>query len=292
MENTKSKIPGNCAVTGATGYLGSRICMFFEQNQWKVYQYARQNLATPNWVPFQLSDDLTPESFSSRNIDVLVHCAYDFSVISPEEIQEKNVNASIRLLRTAKAGGVKRIVFISSMSAYDDCVSLFGKAKLAIEKEAHKLNAVVIRPGLIYGDQPGGMVGKMLEKIKSSFFVPVIHHGNSQLYLIHESDLCQLVLDAALGKINSTAPISAAAPMGWTLEKIVRTLGKSLHKPLVFVPIPWQVAWLGLKTFETAGVRLGFRSDSVLALANQSPKPNFENAYKSRFRNFNPEASV
>ena len=47
---------------------------------------------------------------------------------------------------------------------------------------------------------------------------------------------------------------------------------------IILVPFPWQVMWAGLKTLEFLGLRLDFRSDSLLSLVNQDPKPDLKEA--------------
>jgi len=42
-----------------------------------------------------------------------------------------------------------------------------------------------------------------------------------------------------------------------------------------FVSVPWQPVWLGLKTAELLGLKLGYRSDSVVSLVYQDPRPDF-----------------
>jgi hypothetical protein len=41
------------------------------------------------------------------------------------------------------------------------------------------------------------------------------------------------------------------------------------------MPVPWQLAWLGLKGLELAGAQLNFRSDSLISLVYQNPCPSF-----------------
>ena len=96
--------------------------------------------------------------FVRHRIEALVHCSYDFQLHRWSDIHEQNVQGSIRLMRQAHEQGVTRIVFISTMSAFALCKSLYGRAKFEIEREAAALGAIVVRPGLIHGERPGGMV--------------------------------------------------------------------------------------------------------------------------------------
>jgi len=69
---------------------------------------------------------------------------------------------------------VESIVVISSLSAFAGCRSLYGKAKLQIESLALSADAVVIRPGLVYGNDSGGMFGRLVRQVRGSRLLPVL----------------------------------------------------------------------------------------------------------------------
>jgi nucleoside-diphosphate-sugar epimerase len=192
-------------------------------------------------------------------------------------------------MEDARAQGVEKIIFISTMSAYEGCKSLYGKAKLLIEKEALRLGATIIRPGLIYGDEPGAMVGALTRAIKSLPVVPLIGSGRQTLYLVHEDDLATLVL-RLLGdeQPNLDEPIIAASERGKTFRGILTTLAAMNHRRVRLVPLPWRLFWGVLKASEACGLKLGFRSDSVVSLVHQDPHPKFEATRKTgvHFRDF------
>ena len=47
-----------------------------------------------------------------------------------------------------------------------------------------------------------------------------------------------------------------------------------------FLPLPWRPVWLALRVAEAAGLRPGFRSDSLVSLMYQNPKPDFDPMHK------------
>src|SRR4029077_20626869 len=102
------------------------------------------------------------------------------------------------------------IVFISTMSAYEGCLSLYGQAKLEIEAAlSDDLNTSCVRPGLIYStplDQSGGMIGSILTKVKDHNILPLIGGGKQELYLTHNEDLGRFCFWLA-----SRPPVSATA---------------------------------------------------------------------------------
>jgi hypothetical protein len=63
-------------------------------------------------------------------------------------------------------------------------------------------------------------------------------------------------------------------------------------KKILFVPMPWRLAWSGLKLAETAGLRCRLRSDGLVGMMNVDAHPNFEaaRAVGATFRDFAPQS--
>jgi glycine/D-amino acid oxidase-like deaminating enzyme len=92
---------------------------------------------------------------------------------------------------------------------------------------------------------------------------------------------------------KSDDPVIAASEHGWTFRTILAELAAARNRSARVLPIPWRAIWLLLKSAEAAGLRPGFRSDSVVSLVNQDPRPDFAptRATGVNFRNFAPRES-
>jgi len=270
-----------CAVTGTTGYVGSRISEYLAGHGWTVFEFARRpSHHSPQGsihVPFQLESPVEPAIFQVNGIRVLIHCAYDFQLVKWDEIHRVNVDGSIRLLQAAHEAGVDKIIFISSISAFEGCRSLYGKAKLEIEKVAADFGACIIRPGLVHGSRPStGMFGSLQRAAAKSALIPLIGSGQYMQYLIHEEDLCEFVLKISLAECAFPAcPVIAASSHGWRIRDLLQVLAAPHFSRIRFLPIPWRVIWLGLKVSELLGIASPFKSDSVVSLVWQNPNPDF-----------------
>lgn len=266
------------AVTGANGYLGSRITAYLRQAGWVVYEL-RHDLkrAAPQneWqIPYALEEGIEPARL--RGVGALIHCAYDFRPTRWPEIYEINVRGTLRLLEAAKVAEVKRFIFISSMSAFEGCRSLYGKAKVAVEEEATKMGAIVIRPGLVFGKTPGGTLGALKKMVDASKIVPLVGRGDQMQYLAHEEDLCRFILKVCReASIPTSRPLCAASEKGKTIRQIVETLAAARGEKKILLPIPWRFIWLGLKGAELTGLRMGLRSDSLVGLVYFNRNPDF-----------------
>ncbi len=266
MADTKT-----CIITGANGYVGGRLKYYLEQDGWRVVSWTRKS-GGADAVSFRLGQDVDPALL--KNAGALVHCAYDFGPRTWKEIEEINVAGSQKLLQAARTAGLERVVFISSLSAFAGCRSLYGRAKMEIEGVAKSLGATVIRPGLVYGEGPGGMFGNLTKQVTKSRFVPILVGGKQTQYLVHEADLAAVVR-GCLKVAAGTGPILVANEQGWELKEILGRIAQTLGRRVTFVPVPWQFVWMALKSLEVVGARPAFRSDSLISMVYQDPSPSF-----------------
>jgi nucleoside-diphosphate-sugar epimerase len=263
-----------CAVTGSNGYVGGCVKNYFAARGWEIRELTRRPEPNSRGVKFQLGGEISPATLAGA--DALVHCAYDFRPLKWDEIVSVNVAGTEKLFRAAQAAGVKKIVCISTISAFDGCKSLYGKAKLEIEKIALDCGALVVRPGLVYGNDSGGMFGKLAAQVKKSSVIPLIGDGSQIQFLVHQEDLCAFIEMAAAGKIKIPPRVlTAANPEPWPFKRLLLEIARGQGKKIKFIPLPWRLVWLGLKSAEMCGLRLNFRSDSLVSLMHQNPTPDF-----------------
>jgi nucleoside-diphosphate-sugar epimerase len=254
------------AVTGASGYLGSLVCGRFESLGWHVIRLVRS--PRPGFAQdrrYDIAEPLPPDLLASA--DVLVHAAYDFNLTRRADIWRVNVAGTQRLLAAAAAAGIQRIIVFSTMSAYDGTTQLYGQAKLAIEAATLAAGGCVVRPGLVYGEHPGGMAGGLRRAARLPL-VPLVL-GASGLYPVHEEDLVSAVV-ALAGVDNMPArPIGVAAPKPVPFRALMETLAGG--RRCRFVPIPWQVLYASLRLGELLRLPLPFRADSIIGLVHPAP---------------------
>src|SRR5581483_10786953 len=109
-----------CAITGASGYLGSTLVRAFRNDGWRVWELSRTSGATgSDRVSYALEAELDLTRIGT--IDALVHCAYDFTPTTWERIEAVNVRGAVRLFEAAARADVKRLIVISTLSAFPGC---------------------------------------------------------------------------------------------------------------------------------------------------------------------------
>lgn len=255
------------AITGAYGYIGGLLRRRFEAAGWSVRALVRSPRAGDSLArTYELGRP--PADGLLDSVDVLVHCAYDLSLVRRQDVWRTNVEGTRELLRTAVRAGVLRIIVLSSMSAYRGTTQLYGQVKLAVEEATMAVGGCPVRPGLVYGDDPGGMAGA-LRKITKLPLVPLIA-GNSRQFPVHEDDLAAAVLALATVDNPPQVPLGVAQPEPVTFRSLLRALAVKDNR--LFVPVPWQLPYWLLSLGELLEVKLPFRSDSIRGLIHAAPE--------------------
>jgi nucleoside-diphosphate-sugar epimerase len=258
-------------VTGAHGYLGSRICATLESEGWQVIRLARSpGEGRGRALRYDLAAPVTaPVREALRSADALIHAAYDLALTAARDIWRVNVEGTRRLLEAAKEAGVDRIIVLSSMSAFAGTSQLYGRTKLDIEAITLDYGGCAVRPGLVHGEQAGGMAGAMW-KLAAMPVIPVIA-GGAGLYTVSEADLTRVIALLASADVLPPGTISVAHPGRVTLTELLRTFAAQQHRRCRLVPVPWQLVYGLLRSGELLRLRLPFRADSLLGLIRTAP---------------------
>lgn len=255
------------AVTGASGYLGSRLCAALEASRYETVRLVRRPGGDAGARSYDLTRPLAPGLLDG--VDVLVHGAYDFGVTRRADIWRVNVEGTRRLLSAARAADVSRVIVISTMSAYAGTKQLYGQAKLAIEATAQQAGACVVRPGLVYGGEAGGMAGA-LRRVAQLPIVPLIAGGARQ-YPVHEDDVTAAIVALVAAEHLPVGPVGIAQPTTVSFRELLESLASRPGRPSRFVAVPWQLLYGALRAGELLSVPLPFRADSLLGLVHPAP---------------------
>lgn len=244
------------ALTGSNSHLGRALATRLRAAGATVVEWTSS--PSPTQVAFRLEDDRPPPL---DGIDVLVHAAWHRG----REGEHHNVRGSERLLEAA-ARNAARVVFVSSLAAYDGTRSAYGRAKRQVEEAVAAIGGVSVRAGLIYGRDAGGMFASLAEQVAARRVVPVLR-SPGRLQLVHLDDLSALLADLACGTVEHAGLIAAAHPAEHGLQDVVRTIAAAQGRHVWQLPVPWRAAHAALRAAELLGRDMPFRSDSVVSLA-------------------------
>jgi nucleoside-diphosphate-sugar epimerase len=257
---------GLVGITGASGYLGGVLVNAFGLAGWSVRRLVRAP-QQPSDVRFVLGEDV--DSSALTGLDVLVHAAYDLSLVTRRDIWATNVGGTERLLTAATSAGVARTIVVSSMSAYQGTRQLYGRAKLDIEDRSAAHGAIVVRPGLVIGPSSGGM-GGALRRLAALPITPTVRGGQ---YLVREPQVAQAIVDlAAAPDAWPGQPIGLAIPVELTFGEVLRMVAREAGlRPPRLLPVPWRLLYGLIRAAEALRLPVGFRADSLLGLVRPAP---------------------
>ena len=228
---------GNVLVTGATGFIGSRL------------RSSGRALVRTKFDSNDIEGDLLNLDslhVACSGIDTVFHCAgYAHAFTSTDSSQHWRINyeGTRNLIEAAGIAGVKRFVFLSSVKAMaspgSQCVdeqwpgdptSAYGISKRAAEDAVfagglkYGMGVVNLRLAMVYGRGGRGNLERMGQAIKRGWFPP-IPDTNNRRSLVHVSDVIGAIHAVAsnpntYGKTYIVA--NAKHYSGYEIYKLVR----------------------------------------------------------------------
>ena len=193
-------------------------------------------------MSFNLASGPTPETLAG--VDALVHAAYDFSCTRWTDVARVNVDGSRRLLAAARRAEVDRIVYVSTVAAFPGARSMYGRAKLEIERMAMGLGATIVRCGLVWGPRGGAMFGALRHAVERLPVVPLVAPANLPVMLVCEDDLVELgevVTDELPVEVDPDLlllPVYAPDPAYVTVVDVLIVVVPDLHDLIARLEYP------------------------------------------------------
>ncbi len=207
-----------CCVTGATGFVGHRLCARLQDSGYRVRALARRLRQGP-WdevVAHDLAGGVPQGAL--RDVRVLFHLAGKVHADvghadDDREYRSLNVDGTRRLLEAARRDGVERFVFFSSVKAMgeatNDCLSeealpdpstAYGRSKLEAERlvvdGGYVPHPCVLRLAMVYGAGAKGNLVKMIEAIRRGIFPPLAGVENRRS-MVHVDDVVEAAMTVA-----------------------------------------------------------------------------------------------
>lgn len=224
-------------VTGATGYIGTRLTVLATSRGYDVVGASRQEPASRAalWLQFDLASNRT--LVLPAGTDVVMHLAAN-TVVTNLLDDDHEVSAAQKLIKSAQTVGA-RFIFVSSQTARADAPTTYGLTKWRIEQEVLAAGGWVVRPGQVYGGELRGLYGTLVGIVQKLPLLPAFI-PSPKVQPIHVDDLAEGLLRVAEKGDIKVGVYYLAAPIPISFSTFLAEVAKSrlrCHRVLVPVPI-------------------------------------------------------
>ena len=231
------------ALTGATGFVGQALLDQALSEGIKVralVRRAQRPRAGVEWVSGGL-DDSAALRLLLRGAEAVIHVAG--VVNDPAEFARGNVAGTLGVIEAAKAEGLARLIYVSSLSAREPELSAYGASKARAEKlvQASGLDWTIVRPPGIYGPRDVDYF-EMFRLARWGVMPVPPREGRASI--IHVDDLARLLLALVPGGEGVSYALfepDDGRAQGWSHYELARTIGWAMgRRPwVVHLSRPW-----------------------------------------------------
>lgn len=196
-------------LTGYSGFLGSIILDFLENNNYEVIKVGRNKKA-------DIICDLSIKQIENVEVDIVIHAAGKAHIVPKNDVEKEdffkvNYLGTKNLIAGLDTKKLKTIIFISTVAVYgretgnliDEKSDLHGatpyaKSKIMAESilsefsEKNNINLVILRLPLITGKKPVGNLLKISKAIQKGYYFR-IGDGNAKRSIISANDVANIL---------------------------------------------------------------------------------------------------
>jgi nucleoside-diphosphate-sugar epimerase len=272
-------------ITGASGFIGYGAVLYFAKlSNYEVIAAVRKipsNAAFPNNVRILDQLDINHESAwlsAMVGVDYVLHCAarYHISKNPLTDVlalcRKINVEGSMRIARAAKASGVKRFIFLSSLKVHGEENQLdqpfretdilrpkyaYGISKQEAEEKLTELvqdsamELVIIRPPPVYGPRVPANFLAMLNCIKWGLPIPLASVKTLRSYVALDN-LLELIRISADHPKAAGEIFLVSDQRNWAIADLITQLASAMDRPAKLFPFPpiflsWLARLIGKK---------------------------------------------
>lgn len=228
------------AVTGASGFVGSSVLDCLCQAGYHVKALTRRDQEDRDgvtWIKGALDNQASLNQLCQGS-DCIIHIAGAVNAPNRAGFEAANVDGTAAILKAAKENDARRFIHISSLSAREPALSIYGASKAKAEKlvGASMLDWTMIRPPAIYG--PADM--EMLDLFKMAQKGYVLLPPSGRASFLHVHDLARLIVALIPPHEDATAQIFEAddGEGGWSHTAFGRAVGLAVDKHVTAISAP------------------------------------------------------
>ncbi len=274
-------------ITGATGFIGSRLLASLLASGRRVRAFARRPVPGVETIVGDICD-AAAAARACAGVATVYHCAGFAHAMrmKPDAMAALNRAGNFDAVKVvgeaAARAGVGAFVMLSSVKAMgpggDACIdetwpvppdSDYGRAKheaeVALARICHgtAMSAVALRPAMVYGAGGRGNLPRMVEAIRGGAFPPLPETGNRRSF-VHVDDVVAALRLAGerAGQPGACEAYILAHAGVYSGRAVYDAIREALGLPPVRVRIPWHalrgMAWCCDLATAASGLSLPF----------------------------------
>ncbi|SFR42195.1 Nucleoside-diphosphate-sugar epimerase [Marinobacter gudaonensis] len=260
-------MPERILVTGANGFVGKALCQHLVAHGYRVRGVVRGNqrpVAGVEYAPIHDLASVTRAEWASMldDVHVVIHCAALVhqmnGVADPDAYYRINTAATALLAEAAADAGVRRFVFLSTVKVLGEFTEPgrpfraddppnprydYARSKWLAEQaltavgDRTGMEAVILRPPLIYGPGVGGNFDSLMRLVKKGVPLPLgaIRNKRSLLAIGNLLDVCEQCIQRSQ-PLSGTFLVSDGTDV--STAELVSALARSQGIRVWMVPIP------------------------------------------------------
>lgn len=251
-------------VTGATGFIGTRLCELLISQGHTVIGVSRSGGGGVAGVDYRVADFANAAAIQEglAAVDCVVHLAGRAHVLNKQGdsldlFRSVNRDATLQLARRAMEAGVGRFVFISSIGVNGNesgeqrftedstpsPAAAYARSKLEAEEglrellQAANMQLVIIRPPLVYGADAPGNFRTLLKVVNKGIPSPFAAVRNARS-IVSLDNLAQLISLAAQHPDAAGQLFLAADGSDVSTHQMLGALAQGMRKRQWSIPVP------------------------------------------------------
>jgi nucleoside-diphosphate-sugar epimerase len=259
------KMSKKIALTGATGFAGGPILQALLRDGHDVSALVRN----PRHQQFSaavvvVQGDLENDSALSdlvHHADVVVHVAGAIS----GDYARVNVDGTKRIFTAAHVSGVKRFIYVSSITARQPEISTYAASKRAAEEFLQNaktdMEIVILRPSAIYGPGDKSTLPLLAAMQKRVALLP--GRSDAKFSLVHVDDFARVVASAACSTAKGLFEVDdMSGGHGWAELAAICAKLTGMPQHLTYLP-------KGLVSLVALGAEIGAYFTGQTGLVNR-----------------------
>jgi nucleoside-diphosphate-sugar epimerase len=252
-------------VTGASGFIGHRLCKALSDRQDEVVRATRAGVSEGVVVVENIGPQTDWRLSLATGFEVVIHLAARVHVMNDADIDplqsfsRVNVGGTLNLARQSAAAGVKRFIYLSSIKVNGEA-TLPGKpftaedvphpedayaiskaeTEAGLREIAHEtgLEVVIIRPPLVYGPGVKGNFQTLIRWLARGLPFPLGAVTNNRRSMVALDNLIDLIV-ICMGHpkaANQTFLVCDGDDL--STADLLRRLGHLMDRPVLLLHIP------------------------------------------------------